>query len=152
MWLERPYDFLTDGQVFAIDQTSSTRVAGWRNWLISLPFDLPLLLLESLVDRLSDGRFHQIDVSHHLRGERISQMLVEAAVFQIVCVSIKAAIICRSVAVWRTQTHRPSADSRWEFGTRGTNPRCRAAARPARRPCRRRRRTRRSRRVPPVSR
>ncbi len=48
------------------------------------PYDLPLLLLESLVDGLRDGALHQVDVSDDLRGERVPEVLVELPVLQVI--------------------------------------------------------------------
>ena len=49
-----------------------------------LPFNLPPLFLEALVDGLRDRALHEVDVPDHLRRERVSQVLVELPVFQVV--------------------------------------------------------------------
>ncbi len=48
------------------------------------PLDLPSLLLEPFVYGLSDGALHEVDVPDDLRRERVAQVLVELAVFQVV--------------------------------------------------------------------
>lgn len=45
---------------------------------------LPALLLEALVDGLRDRRLHQVDVAHDERRKGVAQVLVEAAVLQVV--------------------------------------------------------------------
>ena len=49
------------------------------------PLDFPVLFLESLVNGLRDRWFHEINVSYHLRGEHIAQMVVELAPTQVLC-------------------------------------------------------------------
>ena len=56
----------------------------WPGSQPRLPFDLPALLLKALVDGLRYGALHEVDVSDHLRRERVPQVLVELSVFQVV--------------------------------------------------------------------
>ena len=51
---------------------------------VDSPFDLPLLLLKSLMDGLPYGALHQVDVAHDLVRESVPEMLVEFSVLKIV--------------------------------------------------------------------
>lgn len=46
----------------------------------NLPFALPALLFESLVDGLGNRGLHQVNVAHYEWCKSISQMLVEATI------------------------------------------------------------------------
>lgn len=54
---------------------------GGGYWVGGILLDrLPRLLLEAAVDRLGDGRLHQVDVTHNQGHEQILQMFVESPV------------------------------------------------------------------------
>ena len=55
-----------------------------RHEIVDSPFNLPLLLLKSFVDRLPYGALHQVDVAHDLVRESIPEVLVELSVLEIV--------------------------------------------------------------------
>jgi hypothetical protein len=50
-----------------------------------LPFAVPPLLLEALVDGLRYRGLHQVDVAHDERRENCLQLMVEATVLEVVC-------------------------------------------------------------------
>ena len=54
------------------------------SFILKLPFDFPFLLLETFVNGLCDGGFHQINVADHLWRKCIAEMLMEPPVLQII--------------------------------------------------------------------
>ena len=48
------------------------------------PLDLPSLLLEAFVYRLSDGRLHEVHVANYLRREGVPKVLVELPILQVI--------------------------------------------------------------------
>ena len=50
-----------------------------------VPLQLPRFLLEPIVNRLCNGRLHEVDVAYDLRGENISNVAVKFAEAQTLC-------------------------------------------------------------------
>ena len=130
---------------FAIDVMGANRERGNH-----LPFDLPLLLLESLVYGLSYGALHQVHVADHLGGEGVTEMFVELPVLEVVCLKrvIRESRVVE-MGLYNIIVYRLSSGSRSVSGRAGRSPTCLAAGSPAQCPCPRRTWTRRSRSAPP---
>lgn len=50
-----------------------------------LLYGLPGLSIKAFVNRLCDGRLHQIHISNHQRGVQILQVFVELSIAQVIC-------------------------------------------------------------------
>ena len=96
---------------------------------------------------LTHGGLHQVHVSYHLGGERISDMLMEFSILQIICKQNHL-----DLEVGTIRTDHLYGGSHWVSGREGRSPTCRCAGGRARSPCPRQTGTRTARCALPASR
>lgn len=119
------------------------------NARINLPFNLPPLLLEALVNRLGNRGFHEVHVAYNERCKNCLQLVMEAAVLEIIW--NEKSFGWKQCIVLATVIYHPFEDNRWELEKVEMNPKYLEAVLPKHAPCRTQTSTKTSPRVPPAN-